>query len=157
MNSRIRRLVLALLRMYWWVRRPRTIGARAVLVDGQGKVLLVRHTYSSLWYLPGGGVEKGEGPAAGLLRELREEVGVEAAVIDGLVGVYHSRREHKDDYVIVYCVTLTPEQAGCVRVCSPEIAEVGFFAPTQLPEQTSPATRRRIAERFGGRSYADAW
>jgi 8-oxo-dGTP pyrophosphatase MutT (NUDIX family) len=156
--SAVRKLLLSLLRMGWWVFRPRTIGARAVVVDPAGRVLLVRHSYGTLWYLPGGGVEKGEGPAAGLLRELREEVGIgEDAVIDGVVGLYHSQREYKDDYIAVYRVALDPAQTQQVRACSAEIAELGFFAPEELPAQTSPATRRRIAEAFGTRTYGDAW
>jgi 8-oxo-dGTP pyrophosphatase MutT (NUDIX family) len=152
-----RRIGLFLMRLYWRVFRPRTIGARAVIVDPTGRVLLVRHSYSTLWYLPGGGVERGEGPLAGLIRELREEVGIDSASIDGVLGLYHSQREHKDDYVAVYCVALDASQALNVRRCSSEIAELGFFPPDLLPVETSPATRRRIAERFGARTYADAW
>jgi 8-oxo-dGTP pyrophosphatase MutT (NUDIX family) len=155
--SGLRKLALSVMRLYWRVFRPRTIGARAVVVDASGRVLLVRHSYGTLWYLPGGGVEKGEGPAAGLRRELREEVGIEDAVIDGVLGLYHSRREYKDDYVAVYSVALDPSQAQAVRVCSKEIAQAGFFPPGELPEAVSPATRRRIAERFGTPTYADAW
>jgi 8-oxo-dGTP pyrophosphatase MutT (NUDIX family) len=155
--SAVRKAALALLRMYWWLFRPRTIGARAVVVDPSGRVLLVRHSYGTLWYLPGGGVEKGEGPMTGLLRELKEEVGIENATVDRVLGLYHSRREYKDDYVAVYCVALDPAQAQRVRACSAEIAELGFFPPGELPTQASPATRRRIAERFGTPIHGDAW
>jgi 8-oxo-dGTP pyrophosphatase MutT (NUDIX family) len=155
--SAVRKLALSVLRICWWLLRPRTIGARAVVVDSSGSVLLVRHSYGTLWYLPGGGVKKGEGPATGLQRELREEVGIENAVIDGVVGLYHSRREYKDDYVAVYSVALDPAQAAQVRACSAEIAQIGFFPPAELPAEVSPATRRRISERFGARTYSDAW
>ena len=60
-------------RLVWRVTKPRTIGVRAVLLDGAGRVALVRHTYTDLWYLAGGGVKKGAGIAAALFRELAEE------------------------------------------------------------------------------------
>jgi len=40
-------------------------------------VLLVRHTYSEGWYFPGGGVKNQETPKAAVIRELKEETGVE--------------------------------------------------------------------------------
>lgn len=153
----IRRIALSVLRAYWWLVRPRTVGVRAVVVDAQGRVLLVRHSYGPFWYLPGGGVEKGEGPISGLARELREEVGIENPSINGLVGFYHTQREYKDDYVAVYSVTLDPSQSRDVRKCSAEIAQIGFFRPDELPPDVSPATRRRIGERFGAPSTGDDW
>jgi ADP-ribose pyrophosphatase YjhB (NUDIX family) len=58
-----------------------TLGACAVILDGRGRVLLAHHTYRARpWGLPGGFVSTGEQPAAGLERELREELGVSAQV-----------------------------------------------------------------------------
>jgi 8-oxo-dGTP pyrophosphatase MutT (NUDIX family) len=144
-------------RVYWWMFRPRTIGVRAVISDESGQVLLVRHSYGSLWYLPGGGVEKGEGPISGLVRELREEVGIVDPAIDGLVGLYHSQREYKDDYIAVYAVAFKSSRAAEVRICSPEIERLAFSPRSELPADVSPATRRRIGERFGAPRYGDAW
>ena len=37
-----------------------TLGVRAVVLDGENRVFLVKHCYVSGWHLPGGGVEVGE-------------------------------------------------------------------------------------------------
>jgi 8-oxo-dGTP pyrophosphatase MutT (NUDIX family) len=54
--------------------------AQGRLRDDQGRVLLCRLTYKREWDLPGGVVEVGEAPAAGLVREIREELGVTVEV-----------------------------------------------------------------------------
>ena len=40
--------------------RGKTLGVRAVAMDAQGRVLMVQHTYLAGWWLPGGGVDRGE-------------------------------------------------------------------------------------------------
>jgi len=55
----------------------------AALVDSDGRVLLAQRppgkSMAGLWEFPGGKVEPGETPEASLIRELREELGIETA------------------------------------------------------------------------------
>ena len=143
------------LRAYWRLRRPRTFGVRAVVTDSAGRIALVRHSYLPGWYLPGGGVDKREGADAAIRRELREEVALDVA-ITGLVGVYHNLAQGKDDHVVVYAARI-PDPAA-LRAADPrEIVEAAWFAPDALPADTSPATRRRIADALAGGGVSGAW
>lgn len=49
-----------------------TLGARAIVINDDNKILLVKHTYQPHWYIPGGGVKKGESTKSAILRELNE-------------------------------------------------------------------------------------
>jgi len=145
-------------RIVWRITRPRTIGVRAILLDRDGRIALVRHTYMDQWYLPGGGVKKGESIDAALFRELAEEVGVTDARIDRVLGVYHSRREGKDDHIVIIVVQGGPDASAELRRADlAEIEETGWFAPDALPARLSPATARRIAEYRQGVMGTGAW
>jgi 8-oxo-dGTP diphosphatase len=63
--------------------RPMVLVAAAVLIDGDGRVLLAERpagkTMAGLWEFPGGKIDAGELPEAALVRELREELGIETS------------------------------------------------------------------------------
>jgi 8-oxo-dGTP diphosphatase len=62
-------------------KNPTLIVVAAALADAQGRVLLQQRapgrTMAGRWEFPGGKVESGERPEAALVRELREELGIE--------------------------------------------------------------------------------
>jgi 8-oxo-dGTP pyrophosphatase MutT (NUDIX family) len=65
-----------LLKLGWFVRRPRTFGAHALAFTPERKVILVKLRYAPGWRLPGGGRSETEDPRDAVLRELREEIGL---------------------------------------------------------------------------------
>ena len=65
-----------ILKLFWFLSRPRTFGVHALALTPQGKVILVRLRYAPGWRLPGGGRAEDEDPRDAVLRELREEVGL---------------------------------------------------------------------------------
>ena len=128
--------------------RPMTMGVRAVVLDAEGRVFLVRHSYVPGWHLPGGGVEPGETVLTSLARELEEEGNIRMTAPPVLHGVFFNDKHTKRDHVVVYVVRAF-EQTGTRRP-DWEIVETGFFDPAALPQGTSGATRRRLAELAGG-------
>ncbi|HEY4125298.1 MAG TPA: NUDIX domain-containing protein, partial [Rhizomicrobium sp.] len=63
-------------------------GAHAMVEDGQGRLLLVRHTYMPGWHFPGGGVNRAEPAADAVIRELKEEIGLTSFAARELFGLY---------------------------------------------------------------------
>lgn len=132
-----------------------TLGVRGAVVDGGGRVLLLRHTYTPGWHMPGGGIEKGETALEAIRRELLEEAGVEAAAEDlKLASVHANHAFFPNDHVLLYRVDRWRQAAATQHG---EIAETGFFEPAALPEGTTAGTRRRLAELFGGAPVSGDW
>jgi ADP-ribose pyrophosphatase YjhB (NUDIX family) len=149
------RLIGKAARLYWRLRRPRTLGVRMIVVDEQERIALVRHTYTDAWYLPGGGVKMGESFEMAAYRELHEEVGLADVEIERVLGVYHSRREGKDDHIVVFVMHAG---AAAIRAADArEIEEASWFAVDALPDGVSPATRRRIEEFRAGKLGIGSW
>jgi 8-oxo-dGTP pyrophosphatase MutT (NUDIX family) len=137
----------------WWTRAV-TLGTRTIVFDDAGRVLLVRHSYKPGWYLPGGGVDRGESAEAAAAREVLEEAGVlcqERPVLHGLFMNTRLRRDHVACYIVRHCRPSTSAKPDW------EIAESGFFAPDALPEGTTAATRRRLDEVLHGAPVAADW
>ncbi|AMN40900.1 NUDIX domain-containing protein [Rhodoplanes sp. Z2-YC6860] len=144
-----------LMHFYWRFSRGLTLGVRALVLDGDNRVFLIRHTYAAGWQLPGGGVEAGETLLQALARELHEEGNIELTGPPKLHGVFfhpiYSTRDHVTIYVVrEFCQPSPP-------VPNREIAEHGFFPIHALPENTTKGTRARIAEVVHGRPMTERW
>lgn len=146
------RLTEGVIKRVGLLRRAMTLGVRAAVIDPQGRVFLVRHTYVAGWYLPGGGVERGETFGDALARELLEEGGIALTGAPDLRSLHHNRgRDHVAFYVVRDFVQAAPKQPDW------EIAEAGFFAPDALPEGATRATRARLAEALEGAPVSATW
>lgn len=129
-------------RLFWFVARPPSRGVLAVPVTPEGRVVLVRLTYDKGWHLPGGGRKKDEDPRNAILRELREEIGLEShgeVVPLGAFGHRPDRRRGTSDLFLVRDVRYAFSR-------SLEIEEAGEFPPDAPPDGLKPLSARKLAE-----------
>lgn len=155
LRQKIGRLVTPLFMVYSRMQRGMTLGVRAAVLDGQGRVFLVRHTYVPGWYLPGGGVETGETALEALARELDEEGHIHLDASPELQGLYWNREISRRDHIAFFLVRHYTQAQP--RLPDHEIAEAGFFPLDALPEETTKATRRRLDEVAGRRQPDGLW
>ena len=148
-------LIRPLVHFYWRFSRGATLGARAMVIDGAGRIFLVKHSYVDGWHLPGGGVETGETLLTALARELAEEGNIQLTGPPVLHGVFFNQRVSRRDHVALFIVREFRQDGPPVP--NHEIIAHGFFAPDALPDDTSRATRARIAEVFGGAAVSELW
>ncbi|SEN40831.1 NUDIX domain-containing protein [Bradyrhizobium sp. OK095] len=157
--SRVRRKFEPLLRRIfhaWFLLvRGMTLGVRAVVLDAENKVFLVRHSYITGWYLPGGGVDLGETMEQAMRRELKEEGNIDLTADAVLHGIFLNSHVSRRDHVAVYVVRQFKQD----RLPAPnhEIVECGFFAVSSLPEGTTHGTRLRIAEVLDSKPPTAKW
>jgi len=143
-----------LLHPWYRLTRGMTLGTRTVVFDAQGRVLLVHHSYTPGWLLPGGGVERGETIYDSAKRELREEAGIIAEEEPRLHGLFLNDANFAGDHVAVLVLRRFRQEPFTPNL---EIAEARFFATHALPEGTTPGTRRRIEEVLTSQPAADCW
>jgi ADP-ribose pyrophosphatase YjhB (NUDIX family) len=143
------------LHVYWRFARGMTLGVRAVVIDPQGRVFLVKHSYVAGWHLPGGGVEPGETVHEALERELAEEGGISALEPPVMHGVFFNGRVSRRDHVVVFVLRAFRQEGGPKHVH--EIVDYGFFALDALPPETTRGTRARLAEVFNGATVSPRW
>jgi 8-oxo-dGTP diphosphatase len=108
--------------------------ALALIQNEAREYLLVKHAYDSRWYsAPGGGVEAGESPQMAVIRELREELGVEIA-LKYLVGMYEVNWGSRATLVYLFACEIIH---GEIRI-NQEIESSAWFTPEQMPEHVNP-------------------
>jgi ADP-ribose pyrophosphatase YjhB (NUDIX family) len=110
-------------------------GASAIVTDNQGRILLQRRSDNARWALPGGVMDIGESIGQAIVREVREETGLEVEPQD-IVGVYSD-----PGHVFAYDDGEVRQQFSVCFVCrmvggelqvSNESSEVAFFSPEEI-------------------------
>jgi 8-oxo-dGTP diphosphatase len=137
------RIAYRVAQVIWFVLRPDVHGVKGMLRDGD-RVLLVRHTYGDRrrWDVPGGHVHSGEPPDDAVLREMREELGIEAAWEP--VGSIPATTDHKHERVHCF-VAEHPAVRGRLVLARGEIAEAQWFALDALPARIGELSLRSLA------------
>ena len=131
-------------------------GVSAIILTAEG-VLLQQRSDNRLWGLPGGGVEPGESVAEAVVREVREETGLEVRPIR-LIGVYSSPTHHQivtyPDGNVIHYVSSSFECriVGGALACGHESLELAWFDPRGLPTEMVDMHRVRIADALARRT-----
>ena len=128
--------------------------AVAVILDGDGRVLLTRRMDNGMWCLPSGHMEVGETIEQTVVRETREETGLDVAV-EKPVGVYSAPHPYyaAKGKQLVALVFLCRVTGGDLAV-SDETTEFGWFRTSDLPPDIVPTHPRRIADAMAVRCGA---
>lgn len=114
--------------------------AAAVLVENEGRVLLVRRVnepFRGLWTLPAGFVDAEEDPASAAARECLEETGLTVRVTRVLEVIAGREHERGADFVIVYAAQV---ESG-ILIAGDDADDARWFDPSQLPPLAFKATR----------------
>ena len=128
------------------------VAGTAAIIDDAGKILLMRRSDNRLWNMPGGILEVGETPGAGVVREALEETGVRCEPI-ALVGVYDNRLwetgvvQHLYKFTFL-CKPLDEGQVQQPASHAVETLEIGWFAENALPDDLFAGHVQRVRDAF---------
>jgi 8-oxo-dGTP diphosphatase len=126
------------------------MGAAAVILNRNGEVLMVKHTYGKCnWEIPGGRSEEGESPVETAIREVREETGLVVTALH-MTGYYHDSSIGALGFVF-RCEA--PEGAEGALPDGAEVSECRYWPPDALPRPISDFTLLRIRDALSGISY----
>jgi len=150
------RFAYQVLRVYWWLFRPKSSGVKCVITH-RGEVLLVRHTYGPRgWELPGGSRKRNEEASDTATREIQEELGLSIDSWRSLGQIEVVVDHHKDALFCFQAEVGSPEGGPPELVPDPgELQETRWFPNGQLPRPLGRYTRA-ILERIDAFAPASA-
>jgi ADP-ribose pyrophosphatase YjhB (NUDIX family) len=116
------------------------MGVRVMMIQDD-KVWLIRHTYLSGWFMPGGGLNRNESLEQAARREAKEETGAELGEVS-LLGVFSNFIQWKTDHTVVFLC----KDFKFTGKSDAEIAELKRFPLSELPEFVYPSHRKLLEE-----------
>ncbi len=115
------------------------IGSFGIIFDEQKRILLVHRRDYDLWNLPGGTLEDFESPASAVIREIKEETGLDVE-ISKLLGIYN--KENKNDMAFSFLCKVV----GGEITLNDEADKIEYFEIDKLPTNTVPKQVERIKD-----------
>ena len=126
------------------------VGARAVLRDDAGRVLLIQRTDNGQWALPAGAMELGESIAEAGAREVREETGLTATGLTAFAlytGAAHTvTNQWGHTYQLHVTAFRVDDWHGDLVTQTDETTDARFFPPDALPEPLSGSVTESLAD-----------
>lgn len=126
-------------------------GVSAVVIDDDGRLLLTQRADNGRWAVVSGILEPGEKPGAAVLREIREETGVDAELVrvtsvDTAGPVTYPNGDVASYLDVCFLVRAV---SGEARVADEENLDVRWFSPDGLPADLTESSRMRIEKALG--------
>ncbi|MFH9131822.1 NUDIX hydrolase [Streptomyces griseoaurantiacus] len=121
-------------RLMWLLNAKFVVGVTGVVRDEEGRVLMLRHRMwspSRPWGMPSGFARRGEDFRATVVREVKEETGLDVAA--GRLVMLNSGLRHRLE--VAYEARLL---GGELRLDPTEILEARWCPPDELPERVQP-------------------
>ncbi len=121
------------------------VDIRAAIIEND-KILLVQEKMDNKWSLPGGWADVGESPAAAIIRETKEESGLNVNPTK-IIGVYDANRFGRPlEFFHAYKIVFLCEKTGGSPKTSSETIAVNFFDFDHLPALSTARTNTKHIE-----------
>jgi 8-oxo-dGTP pyrophosphatase MutT (NUDIX family) len=126
------------------------VGARTVVRDGAGRVLLIKRSDNGRWAVPAGAMELGESITDCAVRELYEETGLRAAVVTPYAlysgPAYTYTNVWADTYQLFLVAFRVDGWSGDLLRVTDESTDARFFDADELPITLSPVVQETLAD-----------
>lgn len=126
------------------------VGARGVVRDDEGRLLLIRRADNGVWAMPAGAMELGESIADCAVREVYEETGLHAGAVTPFgfyTGpAYTFTNMYADTYQLFVVAFRIDQWAGELARETDETTDAGFFALDSLPTPLSSTVTETVAD-----------
>lgn len=118
------------------------VDIRAAIIENN-KILLVQEKMDKKWAMPGGWADVGESPATAIIRETKEESGLEV-IPNKIIGVYDANRNGRPlEFFHAYKIVFLCEKLGGNLKASAETIAVDYFRFEDLPELSTARTNTK--------------
>lgn len=123
----------------------------AAVIWDKGKILVCQRrkwdTFGLLWEFPGGKLEANESPANGLMRELREELGIKAQIGAEIYRTRHRYKESNEPLELVFFLA----EADASKMRNFAFEKMQWCAPDELSKfEFLPADREIVSRLIAG-------
>ncbi len=126
------------------------VGARCLLLDADGRILLIRRADNGYWSVPAGAMELGESIAENAVREVYEETGLTATALTPFALYSGLAHTHTNMYGHTYQLHVTMFRVdawhGELVTRTDETIDAGWYRLDALPEPISGGVRRNLAD-----------
>jgi 8-oxo-dGTP diphosphatase len=126
--------------------------ARAIVVDGAGKIALLHVSKENYYKLPGGGIEPGEDKASALKRECQEEIGCDIEIVEEIGSIVEYRKVFHLTQ-ISYCYLAKVVGAKGTAAFTTEERDNGFTQVWVSYEEAIRALETSSVDNFEGSAY----